>query len=314
MLGWCMWMSSLKYFFLFALVSLPTSSSEDANINLAHLSQPIFLTQTVPQQLSDGHTLFRFQDKLCHGLPSWQLVPHGLTFDTVQDYSSDVFGLTWHPKDDKQAQTVISYQVTEFFKLIKSTSLPGRPPCPGFWRGHMSQGWDATGGREDICRVCTASWSLICLSAPQKVQIQSAPNSTAWCLVILVVVSHSSTPLSWQKVMKWIKKISFRVLEAGHRLLRGSSNPRYSLTFRAAWTIASLTTSQMLESSLLSFGGKCCDEFCPIFPLHLINTASEDQTYEAHAEWLLRRSFTVFYSEVMSGNAVPVFRLSIDVA
>lgn len=54
---------------------------------------------------------------------------------------SDVFRLSWHTEDDKQAQTILSYQVTEFFQLIKPTSIAERPLCPWVldWRGHKAQ-------------------------------------------------------------------------------------------------------------------------------------------------------------------------------
>lgn len=54
------------------------------------------------------------------------------------------------------------------------------------------------------------SCSLVCFSAPNRAQSQSTPKSTGCYMVVLLVVMHSSTPFSTQKLMKKLtRKTSF---------------------------------------------------------------------------------------------------------
>lgn len=53
------------------------------------------------------------------------------------------------------------------------------------------------------------SCSLVCFSAPNRAQSQSTPKSTGCYMVVLLVVMHSSTPISTQKLMKLTRKTSF---------------------------------------------------------------------------------------------------------
>lgn len=76
-----------------------------------------------------------------------------------------------------------------------STHLPvqllgSNPPPPQLWKSSAG------------CKACVASWSFICLSAPDRVQIQPIPNRGDCCLVIVLVVICSSTPFFRQKLMK----------------------------------------------------------------------------------------------------------------
>lgn len=108
--------------------------------NLPTSLSPSFLTHTVSNQLSDGDTIFSFQDNSCHSFPSWRTVLHWLTFDTVQHNPSEVLGFSWHTEDDKQAQTILSYQVAELVHKYHIYFSSWKTPPPGILdgRGHKA--------------------------------------------------------------------------------------------------------------------------------------------------------------------------------
>lgn len=121
---------------------------------------------------------------------------------------------TWNMKNKPRQSRPTKWQNSAsysnlllFWKHLSASTASRQHPPPPLQESSAS------------CKTRTATWSLICSSAPDRVQTQSTPNREDCCLVILLVTIHSSTPFSMQKLMKLTKKISLSVFVADGNLL-----------------------------------------------------------------------------------------------
>lgn len=159
------------FFSSYRPVSSHIPSSKEANIKLAHLSQPVFLTHTVSNQLMETQSSVSRTTRAT-AFPPGRLSCTGslLTLPSTTPLMS--LGFPGTPKMINRPRQSSPIRLQNSSRSIKSTSLPGRPLCPGFWMGEVTRLRFPRRQRRHL-------QSLYCqlkpyfLSDPQKVRVQS---------------------------------------------------------------------------------------------------------------------------------------------